>query len=63
MSSKFTNLLKQVWGVGSTRGFKLAAWSLALVTFSVWQYVENRPVIVDNKVNKEKYDHINKDWK
>lgn len=44
--------IKRAWGVGSPRGFKVAAWIVAFSVFGAWQYFDNKkslPSIVDFK--------------
>lgn len=44
--------IKRAWGVGSPRGFKVAAWVVAFSVFGAWQYFDNKkslPSIVDFK--------------
>lgn len=30
--------LKELWGAGAPKGFKFAAWGVAIGVFAVWQY-------------------------
>jgi hypothetical protein len=51
---------KKVWGVGMPKGFRLAAWGLALTVYGIYSYdqflpsrVNDRAAIKLNKDDKE----------
>lgn len=46
---------KKVWGVGTPKTFRLAAWGIAIGAFAAWQYYDNKPVIVhhNNNINNK----------
>jgi hypothetical protein len=39
---------KKVWGVDKSKGMRLASWGIAIASFGIYSYFDNKPKIVDH---------------
>ena len=44
----FVNTIKKIWGSDSSKGFRRAAWIVAIGAFGVLTYWEYKPVITNH---------------